>query len=45
VGTAFSGLGAVLTLLEKEIELREKLDTKYGLDTGKGTNEGLPPKT
>ncbi|OTB14866.1 hypothetical protein K445DRAFT_334359 [Daldinia sp. EC12] len=35
VGIAFGGLGFLLTLLEKEIKLRDKLDTKYGLEEGK----------
>ncbi|KAH9900467.1 putative efflux pump antibiotic resistance protein [Xylariomycetidae sp. FL2044] len=32
VGVAFGGVGFLITLLEKEIKLRDKLDTKYGLE-------------
>lgn len=31
VGLAFAGLGLVVTLFEKEIELRKNLETKFGL--------------
>lgn len=32
VGVAFGGVGFLITLLEKEIKLRDKLETKYGLE-------------
>ncbi|UZP34143.1 hypothetical protein NXS19_001959 [Fusarium pseudograminearum] len=38
ISVAFGGLAFVLSLLEKEIPLREELDTQYGLEE-KGTNK------
>ncbi|KAI3326230.1 macrolide phosphotransferase k [Xylariaceae sp. AK1471] len=32
VGIAFGGLGFLVIFIEKEIKLRDKLDTKYGID-------------
>lgn len=36
VGIAFAGLGFFMTFLEKEITLRTKLNTKFGIDETKG---------
>jgi hypothetical protein len=36
VGIAFSSLGLIVTLFEKEVKLRDKLDTKFGLDEKPG---------
>lgn len=35
---AFAGLGLLVTLVEKEVKLRDKLNTKFGLDE-KGGDE------
>ncbi|KAI0836426.1 putative efflux pump antibiotic resistance protein [Hypoxylon sp. FL0890] len=35
VGVAFGGLGFLFTLLEKEVKLRDELNTKYGLEEKK----------
>lgn len=32
VGIAFAGLGFLVTFLEKEVKLRTKLNTEFGLD-------------
>lgn len=32
VGIAFAGLGFLLTFLEKEVKLRDKLNTEFGID-------------
>lgn len=39
VGIAFAGLGFVLTLFEKEIELRRKLNTRFGMEEKKKKEE------
>ncbi|KAB8279599.1 major facilitator superfamily domain-containing protein [Aspergillus minisclerotigenes] len=38
VAIAFAGLGLLVTLVEKEVKLRDKLNTKFGLDE-KGSDE------
>ncbi|RYP12299.1 hypothetical protein DL765_007410 [Monosporascus sp. GIB2] len=35
VAVAFAGLGFLITLIEKEIKLRDKLETKYGIEEEK----------
>lgn len=40
VGIAFGGLGFVFALLEKEIRLRDDLDTKFGIEEEKGKRSG-----
>ncbi|KAF7586606.1 hypothetical protein BBP40_008633 [Aspergillus hancockii] len=41
-GIAFSGIGLIVTLVEKEVKLRDKLDTRFGLDENDG--EASPDK-
>ncbi|KAK2795759.1 hypothetical protein FQN52_003608 [Onygenales sp. PD_12] len=48
IGTAFAGLGFLLTFLEKEIELRRKVDTKFGIEDeedSKGSSGPVEPET
>ncbi|KAI6084191.1 putative efflux pump antibiotic resistance protein [Hypoxylon rubiginosum] len=35
IGVAFGGVGFLITFLEKEVQLRDKLETKYGLEEKK----------
>jgi hypothetical protein len=39
VGTAFAGLGWLLIWFEKEVTLRSKLNTKFGLEEKKKKEE------
>ncbi|KAK2798569.1 hypothetical protein FQN51_007589 [Onygenales sp. PD_10] len=47
IGTAFAGLGFLLTFLEKEIELRRRVDTKFGIEDeedSKGSSGPVEPE-
>ena len=35
VGVAFAALACLLTLLEREVKLRDKLNTEFGIDEKK----------
>ncbi|KAI5921289.1 macrolide phosphotransferase k [Camillea tinctor] len=39
VAVAFAGLGFLITFIEKEIKLRDKLETKYGIEEKEKTRE------
>ncbi|KAK2809160.1 hypothetical protein FQN50_003995 [Emmonsiellopsis sp. PD_5] len=43
IGTAFAGLGFLLTFLEKEVELRRKVDTKFGIEDEEDSKRSSGP--